>query len=55
MFALVNEFMRGQRNDRLLLKWVQESGVFQFAGCLGRRVEFKGRHRQTAGGVGIRP
>ena len=41
MFALVNEFMRGQRNDRLLLKWVQESGVFQFVGCLGRRVEFK--------------
>jgi cellulose biosynthesis protein BcsQ len=40
-FALVNEFMRGQRNDRLLLKWVQESGVFQFVGCLGRRVEFK--------------
>jgi len=41
MFALVNEFMRGQRNDRLLLKWVQESRVFQFVGCLGRRVEFK--------------
>jgi cellulose biosynthesis protein BcsQ len=41
MFALVNEFMRGQRNDRLLLKWVQESGVFQFLGCLGRRIEFK--------------
>ena len=41
MFALINEFMRGQLNDRLLLKWVQESGVFQFLGCLGRRVEFK--------------
>jgi chromosome partitioning protein len=41
MFGLVNEFMRGQLNDRLLLKWVQESGVFQFVGCLGRRVEFK--------------
>jgi cellulose biosynthesis protein BcsQ len=41
MFALVNEFMRGQRNDRLLLKWIQESGIFQFVGCLGRRVEFK--------------
>ena len=41
MFALVNEFMRGQRNDRLLLKWIQESAVFQFVGCLGRRVEFK--------------
>ena len=41
MFALINEFMRGQLNDRLLLKWVEESGVFQFVGCLGRRVEFK--------------
>ena len=41
MFALVNEFMRGQRNDRVLLKWIEESGIFQFAGCLGRRVEFK--------------
>ena len=41
MFALINEFMRGQLNDRLLLKWVQETGVFQFVGCLGRRVEFK--------------
>ena len=41
MFGLINEFMRGQLNDRLLLKWVQESGVFQFVGCLGRRVEFK--------------
>lgn len=41
MFGLVNEFMRGQLNDRLLLKWVQESEVFQFVGCLGRRVEFK--------------
>ncbi len=41
MFALINEFMRGQLNDRLLSKWVQESGIFQFLGCLGRRVEFK--------------
>jgi hypothetical protein len=41
MFALINEFMRGQLNDRLLLKWVEESGIFAFAGCLGRRVEFK--------------
>ena len=41
MFALINEYMRGQLNDRLLLKWVQESGVFEFVGCLGRRVEFK--------------
>jgi chromosome partitioning protein len=41
MFALINEFMRGQLNDRLLLKWVEESGLFAFAGCLGRRVEFK--------------
>jgi hypothetical protein len=41
MFGLVNEFMRGQLNDRLLLKWIQESGIFQFVGCLGRRVEFK--------------
>ncbi len=41
MFGLINEFMRGQLNDRLLLKWVQGSGVFQFVGCLGRRVEFK--------------
>ena len=41
MFALINEFMRGQLNDRLLAKWVEESGVFQFVGCLGRRVEFK--------------
>ena len=41
VFGLINEFMRGQLNDRLLLKWVQESGVFQFVGCLGRRVEFK--------------
>ena len=30
-----------QLNDRLLLKWIQESGIFQFVGCLGRRVEFK--------------
>ena len=41
MFALINEYMRGQLNDRLLLKWIQDSGVFQFVGCLGRRVEFK--------------
>jgi cellulose biosynthesis protein BcsQ len=41
MFALINEFMRGQLNDRLLHKWVEESGIFQFAGTLGRRVEFK--------------
>jgi chromosome partitioning protein len=41
VFALINEFMRGQLNDRLLLKWVEESGIFQFIGCLGRRVEFK--------------
>ena len=41
MFALINEFMRGQRNDRLLHKWVEESGLFTFVGCLGRRVEFK--------------
>ena len=41
MFALLNEFMRGQVNDKLLLKWVQGSGIFQFAGCLGRRIEFK--------------
>jgi chromosome partitioning protein len=27
MFALINEFMRGQLNDKLLLKWVQETGV----------------------------
>jgi chromosome partitioning protein len=41
MFALINEYMRGQLNDKLLLKWVEETGVFQFVGCLGRRVEFK--------------
>jgi chromosome partitioning protein len=41
MFALINEFMRGQLNDRLLHKWVEESGIFHFVGCLGRRVEFK--------------
>ena len=41
MFALINEFMRGQLNDRLLHKWVEESGIFSFVGCLGRRVEFK--------------
>ena len=41
MFALLNEFMRGQVNDKLLLKWVSESGIFEFVGCLGRRVEFK--------------
>ena len=41
VFALINEFMRGQLNDRLLLKWVQDSGAFQFVGCLGRRIEFK--------------
>jgi cellulose biosynthesis protein BcsQ len=41
MFALINEFMRGQLNDRLLYKWVEESGIFHFVGCLGRRVEFK--------------
>jgi cellulose biosynthesis protein BcsQ len=41
MFALINEFMRGQLNDRLLLKWVEESGIFTFVGCLGRPVEFK--------------
>ena len=41
VFALINECMRGQLNDRLLLKWVQDSGIFRFVGCLGRRVEFK--------------
>jgi chromosome partitioning protein len=41
VFALINEFMRGQLNDRLLLKWLQGSGVFEFVGCLGRRIEFK--------------
>ena len=41
IFALINEFMRGQLNDRLLHKWVEESGIFSFVGCLGRRVEFK--------------
>jgi len=41
ILALINEFMRGQVNDRLLLKWVQDSAVFQFVGCLGRRLEFK--------------
>jgi len=41
MFALINEYMRGQLNDRLLHKWVEECGVFLFAGTLGRRVEFK--------------
>jgi hypothetical protein len=41
VFALINEFMRGQLNDKLLLKWLQDSGVFQFVGCLGRRIEFK--------------
>jgi hypothetical protein len=41
MFALINEFMRGQINDRLLYKWVEESGLFHLVGCLGRRVEFK--------------
>jgi chromosome partitioning protein len=41
MFALLNEFMHGQVNDKLLLKWIQGSGIFQFAGCLGRRIEFK--------------
>lgn len=32
---------RRQANDKLLLKWVQGSGIFQLAGCLGRRIEFK--------------
>jgi len=41
MFALINEFMHGQLNERLLHKWVEESGIFYFVGCLGRRVEFK--------------
>lgn len=41
MFTLINEFVRGQLNDRLLLKWVEESGVFGFVGVLGRRVEIK--------------
>ena len=41
VFALINEFMRGQLNDKLLLKWIQDSGAFQFVGCLGRRIEFK--------------
>ncbi len=41
MFGLINEFMRGQLNDRLLLKWLQGAGVFDFAGCIGRRIEFK--------------
>lgn len=41
MYAVLNEFMPGQVNDRLLLKWIQGSGVFHLAGCLGRRVEFK--------------
>ena len=40
-FALINEVVRSQLNDKLLLKWVQGSGVFEFVGCLGRRVEFK--------------
>lgn len=41
MIALLNEFMRGQVNDKLLLKWIQGAGIFEFAGCLGRRIEFK--------------
>lgn len=41
MYAVLNEYMPGQVNDRLLLKWIQGSGVFELAGCLGRRVEFK--------------
>jgi chromosome partitioning protein len=41
IFGLLNEFMRSQLNDRLLLKWLQGAGVFRAAGCLGRRIEFK--------------
>lgn len=41
MYAVLNEFMPGQVNDRLLLKWIQGSGVFDLVGCMGRRVEFK--------------
>jgi hypothetical protein len=41
MFAIINEFMKGQLNDKMLLKWVQDSGVFQLLGTLGRRVDFK--------------
>jgi len=41
MFSFINEFVRGQRNDRLLLKWVEETAIFDFAGVLGRRVEIK--------------
>lgn len=41
MMAVLNEFRRRQVNDRLLQKWVEGSGLFLFAGCLGHRLEFK--------------